>query len=269
MIVNILRLLVPAKARIVVGVWLINRMSCCWPLLYAYLRIMHGKVPRGMGLQGNHCYMDYYGRRILAPKNTAGVFLEIFQDKVYEQVWSPQPGDTVLDIGAYVGMFAVKASHIVGSGGEVIAIEPCHSTFSQLEENCSNLENISLVNKAVMDYEGDGRLYSSASAAANSMMVEQTNYEVVKVDTVDSILAGLGIDHIDFVKMDAEGSELAVLKGAARLLENGTKLAIAAYHTVPYSGSQVDAIERYLRGIGYSVTKKKGLRSYLYARKGN
>ena len=266
---NILRLLIPARWRITVGVWLINRASCCWFILKLYLNILHGKVPSGMGIEGNYCYCDYHGSRIRAPKNAAGVFLEIFQDKVYEQYWSPQPGDTVLDIGAYVGMFTVKAACDVGNNGRVIAVEPSRKTFKQLMDNCSSFNNVILVNKAAMNHTGKGKLYSSASAAANSMMTSRKEYETVEVDTIDNLLSELGIDKVNFVKIDAEGGELEVLKGATRLLQGGAKLAIAAYHTVPYSGKEVKIVRQYLEKAGYIVYAQKGLRSYLHAEKTN
>jgi hypothetical protein len=188
MLVDVIRKFVPHRARITVGVWAINQVSHSWPLLKMYMTILRGKVPENMGLVGNHCYYDYNGTRILAPKNAAGVFMEIFQDEVYEQVWKPKEGDTVLDIGAYVGMFTVKASKMVGEQGRVIAIEPSPENYAALIGNCRNLHNVTLVNQAVMSRNGTGKLYYSKSAAANSMVVKWPEYVEVETITLDSLV---------------------------------------------------------------------------------
>ena len=77
-VVDIIRKIVPHKARISVGVWAINQASRNWRMLKLYLTVLHGKPPENMGLVNGHCYYDYGDRRILAPQNAAGVFLEIF-----------------------------------------------------------------------------------------------------------------------------------------------------------------------------------------------
>jgi len=266
-LVDVIRKVIPHKARITVGVWAINLVSHNWPLLKAYLTMLRGKPPENMGLIENYCYCDYDGRRIFAPKNAAGVFMEIFQDEVYEQVWKLNPGDVVLDIGAYVGMFTVKASRIVGEHGKVVAIEPSPENHAMLVGNCRGLDNTILVKKAVMVRGGVGKLYYSKSAAANSLVVRWKEYVKVETITLDDLMSELGLEKVDFIKVDAEGAELDVLKGAKRTLEKGTRLAIAAYHTAPNGEAEIGQVVEALHGVGYRVQSIKGLRSYIYAEK--
>lgn len=267
-LIDIIRIFVPSKLRITLGVWSINLASHYWVTLKAYLTILHGKPPINMGLTKTQCYYDYRGHRIFAPKNAAGVFLEIFQDCTYEQVWQPQPGDTVIDVGAYVGMFTVKASDAVGQSGRVIGIEPCPETFKTLRQNSKHCHNVRLVKKAIMSQTGRGKLYYSKSAAANSMVTQWGKYVEVDTITLDELVKSLGLGKVDFIKMDAEGAELDVLKGATGTLKRGTRLVIAAYHTTEDGKREINAVANYLKSVGYKVIYKKGLRSYIHAEKG-
>ena len=264
---DIIRATVPHRVRITVGIWVINQASRTWATLQLYMGLLHGKFPKNMGIEDRYCYYNHDGKRVRAPRNAAGVFMEIFQDEVYEQVWEPGEGDTVLDIGAYVGMFAVKAAGKVGLSGRVIAIEPCPDNYRLLDWNCEGLANVTLVQKAVMAENGIGKLYYSRSPAANSLVTPWKKYVEVETITLDRLLTDLQIDKVDFVKLDAEGAELAVLSGAARLLAQGTRLVIAAYHTAPNGKAELSQLTELLEKAGYTVQQKRGLRSYLHAEK--
>ena len=266
-LVDVIRKVVPHRLAITVGVWAINQASRNWPMLKWYLTILHGKPPANMGMYNGYCYYDYGDRTILAPYNAAGVFLEIFQDEVYEQVWKPEPGQTVLDIGAYVGMFTVKASTLVGEEGRVIAIEPSPENYDLLARNCEALFNVTLVKKAVMATTGTGRLYYSKSAAANSLVIRWKRYVEVETITLDELVEELGLDKVDMIKLDAEGAELEVLKGATETLRKGTRLAIAAYHTTAEGRRELEELREFLYLSDYTLYDAKGLRSYIYAEK--
>ena len=266
-LVDVIRRVVPRRLAIAVGVWAINQASRNWPVLKWYLTVLHGTRPQNMGLADGYCYYDYGERRILAPRNAAGVFLEIFQDEVYERVWGPKEGDVVLDIGAYVGMFTVKAATLVGTTGKVIAIEPSPENYELLRRNCEGLANVVLVRKAVMSMNGIGRLYYSRSAAANSLVTRWERYVEVPTITLDDLVDELGLDKVDIIKVDAEGAELDVLMGAQNVLAKGTRLVIAAYHTAPNGKAEIAQVDAALRNANYRVIHCQGLRSYVYAEK--
>ena len=266
-VATLARKVLPPRARITAGVWVINMASCNWPLLRMYLSILHGRAPQNMGLTEEHCYYDYEGRRIMAPKNAAGVFMEIFQEEVYEQVWRPREGDTIIDIGAYVGMFTVKAASLVGATGKVIAIEPSPENYDLLARNCEDLHNVTLVKKAIMATNGMGRLYYSKSAAANSLVTRWKEYVEVQTITLDDLVEELGLDKVDIIKVDAEGAEIDVLKGARKVLAKGTRLVIAAYHTAPNGKAEIAQVVTALHAADYRATRVRGLRSYIYAEK--
>lgn len=265
--VDLIRKLVPPKIRIAVGVWAIKLASRKWFTLKWFLYLLYGLKPTNMGIIGKEAYYDYKGRRIFAPHTGAGAYLEIFNDEVYEQVWRPQPKDVVIDIGAYVGMFAVKSAVNMNGTGLVVAVEPSDETYQYLKNNCAGLKNVRLVKKAIMAQSGKGKLYYSRAAAANSMVMKYNTYQEVDTITLDEMMEELHLEKADFIKIDAEGAEMDVLKGGTKTLAKGTKLAIAAYHTMANGELEIEHVMNYLKDKGYTIHREKGLRSYLYAEK--
>lgn len=266
-LVDIIRSVIPHKTRITVGLWTINQASRNWTTLSWYLTILHGRRLKNMGLANGQCYYDFGDRRIFAPSNAAGVFVEMFAEEAYEQVWRPQEGDTVLDIGAYVGMFSIKASRAVGPTGKVVAIEPSPENYELLKQNCEGLDNVIPIKKAIWSSNGTERLYYSRTPAANSLVVAWANYIEVETITLDNLIDELGIGRVDFIKLDVEGAELAVLKGAKETMARGTRMVIAAYHTAPNGEAEIGQVAELLGQANYTAMQKRGLRSYLHAEK--
>lgn len=264
---ELIRMILPARLTMLLAVWSINLAAHSWTTLKWYLTLLYGKPPLKIGLTKTHCYFDYKGHRIFAPKIDAGIFIEIFQDNVYEQVWQPKVGDTVIDIGAYVGMFTVKASEAVGDTGQVIAVEPCPETFRILKENCAGCRNVRLVKVAIMSQVGIGKLYYLKSAAANSLVTQGGKYVEVETMTLDRLVERLKLNKVDFIKIDAEGAGLEILQGGIETLKKGTHIAIAAYHDARDGKREIDVVTKFLKEIGYQITYQKGLRSYVYAEK--
>lgn len=267
MLVDIIRKVIPARARQIVGVAIMGQASRTWPTLWLYLTVLYGEIPKGLKLKGNWCTLTYKGTEIKAPRNSAGIFLEMFQDEVYEKVWRPEEGDTVIDIGAYVGMFTVKASKLVGPSGKVIAIEPGPSTFSLLEENTKALDNVVLVRKAVWDKEGTSKLYHSWAPGADTLVKPWEKYTEVETITLDKLLKELELPWVDFVKVDAEGAELKILEGSAEALKKIKRMSIATYHELPGGENEMEKVQGFLQKNGFTVIQERGLRGYTYAQK--
>ena len=110
--VELIRLLVPTRIRILVYVWAIA--ICCRTkiLLYPFLYILHGAIPQNITIENGKPLYHYKGIRIEAPKDSIEAYVEVFQDNVYDRVYTPQIGDIVIDIGAYVGMYTIKTAYL-------------------------------------------------------------------------------------------------------------------------------------------------------------
>jgi FkbM family methyltransferase len=139
-----------------------------------------------------------------------------------------RPGDVVLDVGANIGVFTLVSAAAVGPSGRVIAFEPAAETFARLLGNVelNGFANVRCVRSALSDRAGEATLASSVGGfdAWNSLAdVPYTGgefrRETVPVQTLDRFLEGAEIPRpVTLMKLDVEGLEARVLKGARRLL---------------------------------------------------
>ena len=141
-----------------------------------------------------------------------------------------KPGDTVIDIGANVGVYSKILSELVGPDGHVYSIEPFPSTFEILCYNVRKLrlDNVEPVNVAVSDaqrvvtmslpYDSSGaETHYRASIVTNPAEKGGIETANVQATTIDSrFLSASG--KISFIKCDVEGHELACIKGATKFL---------------------------------------------------
>ncbi len=134
-----------------------------------------------------------------------------------------EPGQTVVDIGANVGFYTLQFARLVGAGGEVHAFEPVAANRERLARNVA-LNNfvarVAINPEAVSANSGSADL--STTPARNSGWARiGDGGTVVPTVAIDDYLDGKGIERVHFLKCDIEGHELAMLKGAARLLKAG------------------------------------------------
>ncbi len=146
------------------------------------------------------------------------------------KLFSPKEGDTVVDVGAHIGRYTIIASKRVGPRGKVIAIEAHPANYEILGQNIelNKLNNVTALNYAVHSNRTVVKLYEPGQEEGftiyNTIMTDRTlasknqNYIEVKADTLDSLLLENGIKKVDWIKIDVEGAELEVLRGASNTL---------------------------------------------------
>ena len=124
-----------------------------------------------------------------------------------------------VDVGANVGYFTLLASSL---GAHVVAYEPTPAVFARLRENVDlNGYDAELINAAVMDKPGTLSLHLSGDdPEANSLFGDDCQCVRVPAISLDEDLAARGIQHVDLLKIDAEGAEAFVLDGTLRLLDS-------------------------------------------------
>lgn len=127
-------------------------------------------------------------------------------------------GDTFIDVGANVGYYTVAAGQLVGPSGRVVAIEPQPQALSILRLNAQNLgANVIVVPSAVSDLEGETSFYIRSAGDTSSFFPDELAREIkVKVETLDNLCEKLSA--VNFVKIDVEGYEMDVLRGARKTL---------------------------------------------------
>lgn len=135
-----------------------------------------------------------------------------------------RPGDTVVDIGAHIGLYTLQAARAVGPTGRVLAFEPSADNYQLLERNvqANGYTNVTTRRLAVADRSGHLQLaLSAANTGDHSLLSAATagrDTETVQVSTLDDEVDG---GPVDVVKMDVQGAEPAVLAGAQRTLAAG------------------------------------------------
>jgi FkbM family methyltransferase len=125
-----------------------------------------------------------------------------------------EPGDVVVDCGAYVGGFTISAARIAK---EVHAFEPDEVNFRCLERNFIDAANVVLNNVGLYFKNMTMKLNISASSVEHSLLMPDDGPPVavreIKVCCLKDYCVSRGIQRLDFVKIEAEGVELEVFDG--------------------------------------------------------
>jgi FkbM family methyltransferase len=184
---------------------------------------------------------------------------------------SLEEDDIVFDVGAHVGAFSIRSGKRLNKG-LVISFEPHPDIYQLLKLNVylNRLNNVVPLNIAVADFHGKAVLSVTgdpASAYLGPTTSSKRTFEV-QVRTIDDVCLEKGIDRVDFIKIHAEGSEMAILKGASNILaENKLGLLISSSR-LRNSHVRKEACE-HLLDIGFKI-RLGGSPSHpmLFARKG-
>jgi len=170
-------------------------------------------------------------------------------------------GANVLDIGARHGYFAMIFSKLVGQVGKVYAFEPDTVSFKQLETSrrANGFGNIVLVNEAVGEKEGIAKFYALELGSGKDTIYPKPNTKWKtfdqKITTLDNYFKDFK-KSIDFIKIDVEGAELDVLKGASKLLKNNPQIKIVmefAPTIIKRTGITSEEFLSTLRNLGFNI----------------
>jgi FkbM family methyltransferase len=159
------------------------------------------------------------------------IFLKDYQEQLEARAVAAWllPGDACIDVGANVGYFACLFAAKVGRAGRVLALEPGARTFAFLRETVDlvGLPEVSLKNVCALDSERSVRFMVAASDATESeqslRVADARRGEFQEVEVPGTTLDALVCQHeiagrVSLVKIDVEGAEPLVLRGAASLL---------------------------------------------------
>ena len=132
-----------------------------------------------------------------------------------------QPGETVIDIGANYGVYTVSMAQAVGRSGKVWAFEPASSTARLLAEGivANGFTQVTVETSALSNVTGTAQLRLDQQSELNALNRGEPragNSETVAVVTLDDRMDAYDWREIAFVKIDAEGEETNILKGAER-----------------------------------------------------
>ncbi|MEZ6139023.1 MAG: FkbM family methyltransferase [Zavarzinella sp.] len=151
-----------------------------------------------------------------------------------------RPHQTFIDIGANIGIHAVRAARLVGPQGKVIGFEPMPNNFlifhrnimaNGLQDMCTPVKmalsnkNDEMTMEYLDDFCGNGMLGNYNEEFAKSLQRE-IKREVVPVTTLDQQLSEKNITKVDLIKIDVEGVEVKVLEGMLQTIKQNPHLQI-------------------------------------------
>lgn len=149
-------------------------------------------------------------------------------------------GDTVMDIGARIGLHTLRMKKLVGEKGRVIAIEPDENIFPTLLEN-ARLNNYSIVaeNKAFSDKN------------------------MGKEMTLDAYFDKEGINRLDFIKLDTDGWEYKILRGGLATIKKFKPVMVIEFNRELLENDRLEEMIDLLDSLGYSFFQGRNLKEYL------
>lgn len=188
----------------------------------------------------------------------------------YEAYYELKEGMTVVDAGAYTGLFTLKASKAVGPDGMVIALEPFPTSFNilALSVKRNRCKNVVLLNEGLGSSNcwkklivGDRFISASIKEKRQNqtfhyiildllstlyrLLVSHSRLIKVKLTTLDELMSRFSLKQIHFLKMDIEGYELEALKGYTKTSRNNI-LSLETHRNL-------DEVLYLLRKKGYSL----------------
>jgi FkbM family methyltransferase len=185
-----------------------------------------------------------------------------------------KPGDSFWDIGANWGFISLPAAKIVGSSGQVLAVEPSPANLAWLKRHIilNKCENIVTVIEAAVSENNGGlvslNLLNDGNSPSNSLMFSvSVNGESPQVSQQINV-PSINLDRLladqerspTLVKIDVEGAELKVLQGASQLLSSKeSPIILLAVHPFWQSTPEdCQVIVSILKDAGYKIFNRHG-----------
>lgn len=171
-----------------------------------------------------------------------------------------RPGDCVLDVGANMGYYTLTAANLVGPEGCVHAFEPAPAVLPWLRANVSlnPKATIRIHPVAVTDHRGEQAFYSAAPTCTGYSSLRDLGSAASAVNSVecldlDSLMPSLS--PVRLVKIDVEGAELGVLRGASRLFHRDHPFIITEMDDtfLRQCGDSAAEMCAHLRAAGYDL----------------
>lgn len=188
---------------------------------------------------------------------------EPFVARIMERTLSP--GDCMLDVGAHFGLWSLFARRLVGNSGSVVSFEPSPA-YDVLLKSTRRYPQIQAVRKGMGSKDERMSFFHQGTATSGSFVhsvteinqpyapevpIEKSETEICRLDSFLGSLA----KSPRLIKVDVEGFEVEVLKGATRWLSEGNSTWVIEVHPLQLerSGSSPAEVREILRRHGYQV----------------
>jgi FkbM family methyltransferase len=179
-------------------------------------------------------------------------------------------GDTALDVGAHIGFFAIQMAAIVGAQGQVHAFEPLKSNADLLERSVeeNHFGNRIIIHRGAAGARSGSATLTYAAETLNTggayLLRDATDPPAGQLKVTVPVIAldDVEIRHpVRFIKMDVEGAEPQVVRGAMRILQADRPIILSELHSTQLaraSGTTTDEFVGLLRSLGYQPRNLSG-----------
>ncbi len=230
--------------------------------LWAGVRPVYNRLIALLGRNGLARVVNGTDRLLVLPR-FRGV-PESYEPELWRKMMSlVKPDSVVVDVGAYIGLYTIAVARRMGPSGKVIAFEPDADSFAALKAHVQ-LNRISgqveLIQAAAGAENGTAPFEAGKHSMSRITGKQAHDVRMVRAVRLDSVLAG---KRVDILKIDVEGFEEQVLRGASGILESPGR----APHTIfievhPYAWEELgvtsESLLKLLESSGYKVFDLRG-----------
>lgn len=179
-------------------------------------------------------------------------------------------GSTAFDIGANAGYYTLPLAQMVGPSGHVYAFEPTGWAYEKLQVNLglNDFGNVCTEQLALADSQDEREVSSSETAFTASWPLtgrrQERPGEVVRFVKLDHYVQDKNLDAVDFVKIDVDGFELRVVRGAVETLRKFRPPVLIEIGKATEAEIGDDPVElvRLLERLGYDFYDEQGETRY-------
>lgn len=167
------------------------------------------------------------------------------------EIISIEKGDTVIDVGAFIGETTIP---VASCANEVYSIEPSPRSFACLERNVKDIDNVAVLNTAVWSESGVISFQIGDDVTDNSVLAPDEGVTektvTVRAKTIEEISDQMGIDSIEYMKIEAEGAEPEIIEGFGALRPD--KVAVNCDPERDGTSTKSEVIQK-LTAMGYEI----------------
>ena len=209
------------------------------------------------------------GFEMLLRPNDPGISTELSLFKYHEPLNTKiiskllKPGMTCLDIGGNIGYYVFLERKCVGKEGKIIAIEPLLQNYEYLNKNIEyqNFDNIQTFNFACGEENTISDFFINKKSNGCQVIRDgvappdpsKGTIGKIQVKKLDSVIAELKLNHVDFVRMDAEGYELHILRGLKTTLEKFKPIISLELHKRQLGEDGTREFFTLMKNLGYEI----------------
>ena len=198
-------------------------------------------------------------------------FTHVWLLKEYERPgFDIKNNDIIIDVGGHIGLFAIFSSQFCKSG-KIYCFEPIKENFDMLKANIelNHITNIVPNNVAVSKDDGKVTIYLNEDEAGHSMYVTGTKSVQVESISLQTIFNLHNIGSCDFLKVDCEGEEYAIMESLPSAYYDKIKKMCIEYHFTDIKPHLVEGLIKKLESLAFDVKTRMILSDigFLYAKK--